>query len=127
MKIIKKREDKIENYEKFITRLIGKFIHAPVNEHTSYEPLEKRDITINAWFAGKVAGYEKTIYAYDYRDDTFYDEPQVVHKLLLCDGMAYVLSESGLELSELTQEEFIEMVAEHQIKEDRRNSLILPD
>lgn len=125
VKVIKSKEDIIVDYEKFVTNLIGKFVHATVNEHTSYEPLEKKDITVNAWFAGKVAGYEKTIFAYDFRSEEFYEEPQVVHKLLLCDGMSYALSEDSLEINELTKAEFIDMLAEHQVKEARKNSLII--
>lgn len=122
---IKDLEDSVENYEDFVMEMVGKFVHATKNEHTSQDPLDPKDITVNAWFAGKVAGYEKTVFSYDYRTEEFFDEPQVLHKVLLCDGMAYALSEDTLEINELSEEEFTDMVAEHQAKEDARNSIIL--
>lgn len=125
-KMIKTEEQEVLDYEEFVTGMIGKFVHATLNEHISQDPLDPKDIPVNAWFAGKVAGYEKTIFAYDYRFDKFFEEPQVIHKVLLCDGMAYALSMNRLEIEEMTETEFVTMVAEHQVKEARKNSLILP-
>ena len=52
MKIIKKEKESVN--ELFLDSLIGKYIHAPVNEHVTYDPMEKDFVTVNAWFAGKV-------------------------------------------------------------------------
>lgn len=114
MRIIKKEKEVIS--ESFLESLIGRYIHVPVNEHVTYDPMEKDFVKVNAWFAGKVAGYEKTIYAYDYKENKFFDEPKTVYKVLLCDGMAYVISEEKSLFKELTEEEFLEMLAEHDVK-----------
>lgn len=109
--------------ESFLEGLIKKYIHVPKNEHTVYDPLKKDFIKINAWFAGKVAGFEKAIYSYDYKKSKFFEEPKVVYKILLCDGMSYVISEKS-EFKELTEEEFIEMLAEYEMskKEGKEKS-----
>jgi hypothetical protein len=114
VRIIKKEKEVIS--ESFLESLIGRYIHVPVNEHVTYDPMEKDFVKVNAWFAGKVAGYEKTIYAYDYKENKFFDEPKTVYKVLLCDGMAYVISEEKSLFKELTEEEFLEMLAEHDVK-----------
>jgi len=111
VKVIKYEKETLK--ESFLESLIGKYVHAPVNEHTTYDPMEKEFVTVNAWFAGKVAGYEKTIYAYDYKENKFFNEPKIVYKVLLCDGMAYVVSEKKSKFIELTEKEFMEMLAEH--------------
>lgn len=122
MKIIKKEKEVVN--ESLLKSLIGKYVHAPVNEHITYDPMEKDFVKVNAWFAGKVAGYEKTIYAYDYKENKFFEEPKTVYKVILCDGMAYVISEDKSLFKELTEDEFIEMLAEHDFK--NRNEIILP-
>lgn len=114
MKVIKRENEPLT--EEFLKSLIGKYIYVPVNEHLTYEPLEKQYVTVNAWFAGRVAGYEKSVFAYDFKEDKFFDEPKTVLKVLLCDGTAYVISEEKSLFKELTQEEFIEMLAEHDAK-----------
>lgn len=123
MRIIKKEKEVIS--ESFLESLIGRYIHVPVNEHVTYDPMEKDFVKVNAWFAGKVAGYEKTIYAYDYKENKFFDEPKTVYKVLLCDGMAYVISEEKSLFKELTEEEFLEMLAEHDVK--KASKVILPE
>jgi hypothetical protein len=114
VRIIKKEKEVIS--ESFLESLIGRYIHVPVNEHVTYDPMEKDFVKVNAWFAGKVAGYEKTIYAYDYKENKFFEEPKTVYKVLLCDGMAYVISEEKSLFKELTEKEFLEMLAEHDAK-----------
>ena len=123
MKVIKKENEPLT--EEFLESLIGKYIHVPTNEHVTYDPMDKEFVTVNAWFAGRVAGYEKSVFAYDYREDKFHDEPQTVYKILLCDGMAYVISEEKSLFKELTEEEFIEMLAEHDAK--KASKVILPE
>mgnify|MGYP000852641947 FL=1 len=122
MEIIKKEKESLT--ESFLESLIGKYVHVPTNEHTTYDPMEKEFVTVNAWFAGKVAGYEKTVYAYDYKEDKFFDKPKTVYKVLLCDGMAYAISEEKSIFKELTEEEFIEMLAEHDA--NKVSKIILP-
>lgn len=122
MKIIKKLNEPLT--ESFLESLIGKYVHVPTNEHVTFDPMEKEFVTVNAWFAGKVAGYEKTVYAYDYKEDKFFDKPKTVYKVLLCDGMAYAISEEKSIFKELTEEEFIEMLAEHDA--DKVSKIILP-
>jgi len=121
MKVIKKENEPLT--EEFLESLIGKYVHVPINEHVTYDPMDKEFVTVNAWFAGKVAGYEKTIYAYDYKEDKFFDELKTVYKVLLCDGMAYAISEEKSLFKELTEEEFIEMLAEHDA--DKVSKIIL--
>lgn len=122
MKIIKNESEPLE--ESFLRSLIGKYIHVPTNEHTTYDPMERDYVVVNAWFAGKVAGYEKAIFAYDYKNDEFFDEPKTIYKILLCDGMAYVISEEKSLFKELTKEEFIKMLAEHDA--EKASKIILP-
>lgn len=122
MEIIKKQDEAIT--ESFLESLIGKYIHAPVNEHVTYDPMDKEFVKVNAWFAGKIAGYEKAVFAYDYKNDEFFKESKTVYKVLLCDGMAYAISEENSVFEELTEEEFLEMLAEHDAKE--LNKIILP-
>ena len=85
--------------------------------------MEKEFVTVNAWFAGKVAGYEKTIYAYDYKENKFFNEPKIVYKVLLCDGMAYVVSEKKSKFIELTEKEFMEMLAEHDAEKIKKGEV----
>lgn len=122
MKVIKKENEPLT--EEFLESLIGKYIHVPTNEHVTYDPMDKEFVKINAWFAGKVAGYEKSVFAYDYREDKFHDLPKTIYRVLLCDGMAYVISEEKSLFKELTEEEFIEMLAEHDVK--KASKIILP-
>jgi len=121
MKIIKKESEPFD--ESFLKNLIGKYIHAPLNEHVTYDPMEKEFVKVNAWFAGKIAGYEKSVFAYDYKTDKFLKEPKTVYKILLCDGMAYVISEEKSIFEELTKEEFLEMLAKDDAK--KVNKVIL--
>jgi len=123
MKIIKKLNEPLT--ESFLESLIGKYVHVPTNEHVTFDPMEKEFVTVNAWFAGKVAGYEKSVYAYDYKEDKFFQKPKTVYKVLLCDGMGYVISEEKSLFKELTEEEFIEMLAEHDAK--KASKIILPE
>lgn len=122
MKIIKEEKEALR--KSFLESLIGKYVHTPINEHITYDPMEKDFVKVNAWFAGKVAGYEKAVFAYDYKNDEFFKEPKTIYKILLCDGMAYVISEEKSEFHELTEKEFLEMLAEHDAKE--MSKILLP-
>jgi len=121
MKIIKKLNEPLT--ESFLESLIGKYVHVPTNEHVTFDPMEKEFVTVNAWFAGKVAGYEKSVYAYDYKEDKFFQKPKTVYKVLLCDGMGYAISEKS-SFRELTEEEFVKMLAEHDA--EKSSKIILP-
>lgn len=121
MKIIKKLNEPLT--ESFLESLIGKYVHVPTNEHVTFDPMEKEFVTVNAWFAGKVAGYEKLVYAYDYKEDKFFQKPKTVYKVLLCDGMGYAISEKS-SFRELTEEEFVKMLAEHDA--EKSSKIILP-
>ncbi len=101
--------------EKTISELLGKFIHVPTNKHEVYEPMEKKNVEVNAWFAGKVAGYSRKVFSYNYEDEVFFEKPHTVFNIFLCDGMSYALSEA-CEIHEITEEEFLDMLAEQQAK-----------
>lgn len=111
MQILKTESEKLT--EEFLESLIGKYVHVPINEHVTYDPIAKEFVKVNAWFAGKVAGYEKSVFAYDYKNNRFYDKSEVIYKVLLCDGMAYVISKDKSLFKELTEEEFMEMLGKH--------------
>ncbi len=122
MKIIKKENEPLT--ETLLKDLIGKYIYAPTNEHLTYDPMEKDYVIVNAWFAGKIAGYEKSCFAYNYKTDEFFEKPKTIFKILLCDGMAYVISEEKSLLKELTEKEYMKMLAEHDA--DKISKIILP-
>lgn len=118
--------------ENLVKELVGKHIHVPTNMHD----IKTEDGTgeVNAWFGGRVAGYEKAEIHFDYEKQEFMDEPSTIYNILLCDGLGYVLSNRESEVNIITEEEFQEMVEEHkkkqkeaQAKAEAKNSLILPD
>ena len=103
--------------EEMLKDLVGKFVNVPTNPHVTQTPTGATG-TVNAWFAGKVAGYEKAYVGFDYPAQEFYAEPRVFFQLLLCDGMGYVLSD-GAEISEISEQDFTELVA----REDAKRAL----
>ncbi|MGC5773342.1 hypothetical protein [Paenibacillus pabuli] len=67
----------------------------------------------NVWFAGIVAGYEKAVIGFNYEADEFHEEPQTYYNVHLTDGMGYILTSAfELEIHELTQEEFAQLIEE---------------
>lgn len=100
--------------EDMLKGLIGKFISVPSNPHVTQTPTGATG-TINAWFAGKVAGYEKAYVGFDYPAKEFYAEPKTFFQVLLCDGMGYVISE-GAEAYEISEQDFTQLVAEEEAK-----------
>lgn len=102
--------------EELVGGLIGKCIHVPTNTHMMKTPTGAEG-KVNAWFGGRVAGYEKAVVAFDYANSEYYEEPKTFYQILLNDGMGYVLSNEECEILEITEEEFTEMVAEHQAKQ----------
>lgn len=103
--------------EGMLKELIGKYVNVPTNPHVTQTPTGATG-TVNAWFAGKVAGYEKAYVGFDYPAQEFYAEPRTFYQLLLCDGMGYVLS-NGAEILEITEQDFTELVA----REDAKRAL----
>lgn len=95
--------------EELVSLLVHKYVHVPINTHTNPETEE----TVNAWFAGQVAGYEKAVLHYDFLERRYRDEPLTYYNILLNDGMGYVLSNEQCEIKEITQEQFTDMLAEH--------------
>jgi hypothetical protein len=115
-------KDEVSPIEELVLlNLVGKTVYATTNKLIDREGNEH-----NVWFAGIVAGYQKSVLAYDYIGDKVLDVANVQFQVLLTDGMAYTLSCSDLEITELTEDEFISMVAEYtaaQVTSD----IILPD
>jgi hypothetical protein len=113
--------------------LIGKFVHATINEHNVPNNLDGTSGVQNAWFAGMVAGFEVATIGYDFKSGAFYAaEPVLFYNLLLTDGSGWALSKDRLELSVLTDSEFTELIAQEQAKQilevgEPAPSLILPD
>lgn len=105
--------------EEYLETLIGKFIDAPTNMHTITTP-EGKEVEENVWFAGRVAGYEKSVLGFDYTGELGFNVPVTYrYALLLCDGLAYMLADD-CELYELSEAEFTEkleaFVAEQEAK-----------
>lgn len=99
--------------EELVSSLVQKFIHVPLNTHKNPETGE----TVNAWFAGQVAGYEKAVLNFDFLEGKYRDEPLTYFNILLNDGMGYVLSNEQSEIEEITKEQFTEMLTEHLAKQ----------
>lgn len=114
--------------EELVQSLIGKFIHVPTNMHKVFNQFEGKEEEVNVWFGGKVAGYEKAYIHFNFETKEFMEEPEVYYNILLTDGMGYVLSQTKVEILEITEEEFMALVAEHhanQIAEQPK--LIVPE
>lgn len=99
--------------EEMVASLIGKYVHAPTNVHEIETPTGGKT-TANVWFAGIVAGYEKAVIGFNYEEGTFMDAMQTYFNVHLTDGMGYILTTTReLELAELTEEEFTQLMKEH--------------
>jgi hypothetical protein len=123
-KIIKPLGEKVT--EETVKGLVGKLIHVPTNQHT----FPQENTTINAWFAGQVAGYEKAYIKYDYEKGEFMEEPHLFFNVLLTDGKGYLLELVNSEIVELTEDEWNTMVAEYQAKTtitEVEKELIVPE
>lgn len=106
--------------------MVGKLVYVPQNEHMAADEYSEELKAVNVWFAGTVAGYEISTVKYDYINDVFIDEPKITYNLLLTDGVGYILSTTKCAIEELTEEEFLKMVEEHQAKQKAVDSILLP-
>ncbi|ETT53328.1 hypothetical protein NSQ20_20480 [Paenibacillus sp. FSL K6-1122] len=116
--MIKAKDDKLT--EEIVSSMIGKYIHAPTNMHEIQTPTGATT-KANVWFAGRVAGYEKAIIGFNYEEGTFHEELQTFYNVHLTDGMGYILTSAyELEIHELTEEEFNQLIEEK--KEEEQDS-----
>ncbi|WP_419889286.1 hypothetical protein [Paenibacillus xylanexedens] len=116
--MIKAKDDKLT--EEIVASMIGKYIHAPTNMHEIQTPTGATT-KANVWFAGLVAGYEKAIIGFNYEEGTFHEELQTFYNVHLTDGMGYILTSAyELEIHELTEEEFNQLIEEK--KEEEQDS-----
>ncbi|WP_340013599.1 hypothetical protein [Paenibacillus sp. FSL K6-1318] len=116
--MIKAKEDKLT--EEIVASMIGKYIHAPTNMHEVQTPTGATT-QANVWFAGRVAGYEKAVIGFNYEEGTFHEEAQTFYNVHLTDGMGYILTSAfELEIHELTEEEFNQLIVEK--KEEEQDS-----
>jgi len=113
--MIKAKDDKLT--EEIVASLIGKYIHAPTNMHEIQTPTGATT-KANVWFAGSVAGYEKAVIGFNYEEGTFHEELQTFYNVHLTDGMGYILTSAyELEIHELTEEEFNQLIEEKKEEE----------
>ena len=118
--MIKAKDDKLT--EEIVASMIGKYIHAPTNMHEIQTPTGATT-KANVWFAGRVAGYEKAIIGFNYEEGTFHEELQTFYNVHLTDGMGYILTSAyELEIHELTEEEFNQLIEEK--KEEEQDSSV---
>ncbi|MGE6575161.1 hypothetical protein ACQKFM_09600 [Paenibacillus xylanexedens] len=116
--MIKAKEDKLT--EEIVASMIGKYVHAPTNMHEIQTPTGATT-QANVWFAGSVAGYEKAVIGFNYEEGTFHEELQTFYNVHLTDGMGYILTSAyELEIHELTEEEFNQLIEEK--KEEEQDS-----
>lgn len=108
--MLKKAEDQLS--QEFLESLIGKMVHVPHNTHKTLNDIEEKIEDINVWFAGTVAGVERSVLKYDYIQDTFTEDLKESYTLLLTDGIGYILA-SDCEIKEITEEEFEVLYQEH--------------
>jgi hypothetical protein len=113
--MLKKSEDGLG--QEFVESLIGKMIYVPTNMHKTLNDIKEEIEDINVWFAGTVAGVERSLIKYDYVQDAFTDEVKESFTLLLTDGIGYILA-SDCEIKEITEEEFETLYDEHQKKQE---------
>ncbi|SHN81832.1 hypothetical protein SAMN04487896_4865 [Paenibacillus sp. ov031] len=119
--MIKAKDDTLT--EELIASLIGKCVHAPTNVHEIQTPTGATT-KANVWFAGIVAGYEKAVIGFNYEAGEFHEEPQTYYNVHLTDGMGYILTSAfELEIHELTQEEFAQLIEENKKEENTTESL----
>ncbi|MEK3920185.1 MULTISPECIES: hypothetical protein [unclassified Paenibacillus] len=113
--MIKAKDDKLT--EEIVASMIGKYIHAPTNMHEIQTPTGATT-KANVWFAGRVAGYEKAVIGFNYEEGTFHEELQTFYNVHLTDGMGYILTSAyELEIHELTEEEFNQLIEEKKEEE----------
>jgi hypothetical protein len=118
--VIKIRNEELS--ESLLNGLIGKPIHAPTNKLVDVEGKEH-----NVWFAGIVAGYQKSTTSFDFENEKFLDSPKVQLHIILTDGMAYTLSTEALDINELTEDEFYDMVMDYSTKQLIKDQLLVPE
>ena len=112
--------------------LVGKYVHVTINEHVLENHLTGESKVQNVWFAGRVAGFEYAEIFFDWRTQAFVETPEKYMNLLLTDGSAWVLSNSKLEINEVDEDEFQELVAQYAAtealeKELQNPSILVPD
>lgn len=111
MEQVKERSTPIT--DALLEQLVGKYVHAPVNEFVRYDLMENGDETVNVRLCGLMVGYQKTILHYSYPELSPLPAPSVFYNVMLSDGMSYPLSETALELEVLTEDEFAEALEQH--------------
>ncbi|MDK8192548.1 hypothetical protein QP794_20895 [Paenibacillus sp. UMB7766-LJ446] len=117
--MIKAKDDTLT--EELVAGLVGKCVHAPTNMHEIQTPTGATT-KVNVWFAGTVAGYEKAVIGFNYEADEFHEKPQTYYNVHLTDGMGYILTSAfELEIYELTQEEFAQLIEEKKKEENTEN------
>lgn len=99
--------------EETVRSMVGKYVHATRNEHIMRNLVDSSEVVENVWFAGRVAGLERTEVYYDWVDDRFIETPEVHLTVMLADGSGWLLSKTALEINSITEEEFQEMLAQH--------------
>jgi hypothetical protein len=115
--------------EEFIGSLVGKYVHVPTNKQLVQGENGKEEI-VNGWFAGQVAGYEKAAIGFDFPQSQFLETPLVLFSVILTDGASYMLEPVQSAIVELTNEEFTELIAEHDAiasLKDTATELIVPE
>lgn len=118
IQVIKAKDETLT--EEMVASLIGKYVHAPTNIHEVQTPTGATT-KANVWFAGIVAGYEKAVIGFDYAEGTFHKDSQTFYNVHLTDGMGYILTSAfELEIHELTEKEFAQLVEE---KKEEQNIL----
>lgn len=110
--------------EPLLMSLVGKYIHIDVNKHPSKDQFG-RDIEVNVWFAGEMAGYDRVTMFFD-KEQNRLDFPIISYNLILTDGMAYSLSPTQLSILELTAEEFNKLVDDCQLEQAVKDSILIP-
>jgi hypothetical protein len=100
---------KLENdalTEELVASFVGQYINVPRNMHEV--PGAGME---NIWFAGRVAGYEKSVFAFNPADGSFSD-PKTYLSVIMTDGKGYVLADDCT-VESITKDEFDTMVTEH--------------
>ncbi|GEA16811.1 hypothetical protein E308F_30570 [Moorella sp. E308F] len=122
MELVKKKDDKLT--EELVASLVGKFVYVPTNifDVSNGDVLEQENI----WFAGQVGGYSKVVLQYEYNTQRFAETPHEELNLLLTDGMGYALSNTNCEMYVITEDEFMELLAEHHARQIVNSKLYLP-
>jgi hypothetical protein len=114
-----------ESTEELLASLAGKFIHCNINTHKTKDKFGK-DINVNVWFAGEVAGFDRVTMYYGEVMTKLLDTPIISYNIILTDGMAYSLSPTELSILELTREEFEQLVEDYQKEQEAKDSVLIP-